>query len=143
MNADQALRAGGDLYMDGVFRNGSFSYGYTQAKLSAAMGTGDEAKAIDYYVNLRRAAKDVLYVWLNARETNLRYNEQVQTAMKTGEAPAAEELIERPVKTGGLPVVGTVVAIVDCIVAVLIVLRVHRAFGRGLGARRSNDRARK
>jgi len=47
MNADQALRAGGDLYMDGVFRNGSFSYGYTQARLSAAVGTEDEAKAID------------------------------------------------------------------------------------------------
>jgi len=141
MNADQALRAGGDLYMDGVFRNGSFSYGYTQARLSAAVGTEDEAKAIDYYVNLRRAAKDVLYIWLNARETNLRYNEQVRTTVETGEASTAEEFIERPVKTGGFPVAGTVVAIVDCIAAVLIVLRVRRALVRRAGARRRGDQA--
>jgi len=105
------------------------------------VGTEDEAKAIDYYVNLRRAAKDVLYIWLNARETNLRYNEQVRTTVETGEASTAEEFIERPVKTGGFPVAGTVVAIVDCIAAVLIVLRVRRALVRRAGARRRGDQA--
>ena len=133
MNADQELRAGGDLYMDGVFRNGSFSYGYTQAELSEAAGTENEAGAIDYYVNLRRATKDVLYVWLNARETNLEYNEQVQTAVETGDVAAAEEFDERPIKTEGLPYVGIVVAIADCVVALLIVLRVHRALERRAG----------
>ena len=67
MSADQALRAGGDLFMDGVFRNGSFSYGYSQEELSAAVGTPDAARATSYLSNLRRATKNVLYTWLDAR----------------------------------------------------------------------------
>ena len=34
MNADQMLRAGGDLFMDGVFRNGQFKYGFSAEELS-------------------------------------------------------------------------------------------------------------
>lgn len=67
MSADQALRAGGDLFMDGVFRNGSFSFGYTQDELSRARGTDEAARATSYLSNLRRASKNVLYTWLNAR----------------------------------------------------------------------------
>lgn len=67
MSADQALRAGGDLFMDGVFRNGSFSFGYTQDELSLARGTDEAARATSYLSNLRRASKNVLYTWLNAR----------------------------------------------------------------------------
>lgn len=67
MNADQMLRAGGDLFMDGVFRNGQFKYGFSAEELSAASGSANEARALSFYTNLRRATKDVLYVWLNAR----------------------------------------------------------------------------
>ncbi|WP_322152886.1 glycoside hydrolase family 3 N-terminal domain-containing protein [Paratractidigestivibacter sp.] len=75
MNADQILRAGGDLYMDGVFGNGSFKYGFTSDELTAASGSSSETRAISYYTNLRRATKDILYTWLNARATNLLANE--------------------------------------------------------------------
>lgn len=67
MNADQMLRAGGDLFMDGVFRNGQFKYGFSAEELSAASGSANEARALSFYTNLRRATKDVLYTWLNAR----------------------------------------------------------------------------
>lgn len=59
MNADQALLAGGDLYMDGVWRDGSLA--------------GDISTE-DYHVALDRSAKDVTYIWLEARATNLLYN---------------------------------------------------------------------
>lgn len=59
MNADQALLAGGDLYMDGVFRDGSLA--------------GDTSTA-EYRTALDRSTKDVTYVWLEARTTNLLYN---------------------------------------------------------------------
>ena len=67
MNADQMLRAGGDLFMDGVFRNGQFKYGFSAEELSATSGSANEARALSFYTNLRRATKDVLYTWLNAR----------------------------------------------------------------------------
>lgn len=67
MNADQMLRAGGDLYMDGVFGNGSFEYGFTEDELMSARGTSSETRAISFQANLRRATKDALYTWLNAR----------------------------------------------------------------------------
>ena len=46
---------------------------------------------------------------------------------------AAEDFDERPIKTAGLPYVGIAVAIADCVVALLIVLRVHRALERRAG----------
>ena len=82
MNADQMLRAGGDLFMDGVFRNGQFKYGFSAEELSAASGSANEARALSFYTNLRRATKDVLYTWLNARVSqNPGY---VRPAKKTG-----------------------------------------------------------
>ena len=82
MNADQMLRAGGDLFMDGVFRNGQFKYGFTAEELSTASGSASETRALSYYTNLRRAAKDVLYTWLNARASHdVGY---VRPAKKTG-----------------------------------------------------------
>ncbi len=57
MNADQALRAGGDLWMDGYLSNGTFLYA---------------ADAPAFRQALRRAAKDILYTDLNARARNAR-----------------------------------------------------------------------
>lgn len=122
MNADQMLRAGGDLYMDGVFRNGAFAYGMDQAELSAARGTDDAARATSYLTNLRRATKDVLYVWLSAREANLSYNE---SAIEAG-----QHTIDRPVKTEGFNYVGTALALADAVALTGTVVWVHKALAR-------------
>ena len=122
MNADEMLRAGGDLYMDGVFRNGAFAYGFTQDELLAAEGTPEEPRAVSYLTNLRRAAKNVLYAWLNARATNLAYNEAAASVGEPG--------IERPVKTQGFNYVGTALAIADAVAGVGVIAWVHRTLAR-------------
>nr|WP_239471515.1 glycoside hydrolase family 3 protein [Olsenella profusa] len=122
MNVDQMLRAGGDLFMDGVFRNGSFAYGMSQEQLSAARGTPNAARATSYLTNLRRATKDVLYVWLSAREANLSYNESA--------AEAGAPQIERPVKREGFNYVGTALALADAVAATAVAVRAHRALER-------------
>ena len=122
MNADEMLRAGGDLYMDGVFRNGAFAYGFTQDELLAAEGTSEEPRAVSYLTNLRRATKNVLYAWLNARATNLAYNEAAASVGEPG--------IERPVKTQGFNYVGTALAIADAVAGVGVIAWVHRALAR-------------
>ena len=129
MNADQMLRAGGDLFMDGVFRNGSFSYGYTQSELDAARGTDEQAAAESFAYNLRRATKDVLYTWLNARATNLSYNEDA--------AMNGTEGIERPIKTTGVQYLGIALAAADLVVGVAVAAWAHRALER----RRARKRA--
>ena len=86
MNADQMLRAGGDLYMDGIMRDGAFVYETTSAT---------------FQQDLRRAAKDVLYVWLNARAQNLQYNE------------TAEKTFVRPIKHAGIPIISIAVGALD------------------------------
>ena len=125
MNADEMLRAGGDLYMDGVFRNGAFAYGFTQDELLAAEGTPEEPRAVSYLTNLRRATKNVLYTWLNARATNLAYNEAAASVGEPG--------IERPVKTQGFNYVGTALAIADAVAGVGVIAWVHRALARRRG----------
>lgn len=105
MNADQALLAGGDLYMDGVFRNGSFK------------GTAD---SITYRMALRRATKDVLYTWLNARAINLQYN---AAAQQNG----SEQLV-RPLKVHGPSYVMIFVAVVDALAALFIVIKLVKRF---------------
>lgn len=122
MNADQALRAGGDLFMDGVFRNGAFAYGFTWAELNDVEGTSEEARAASYVSNLRRATKDVLYVWLNARAANLAYNE---SALENGMVT-----LNRPVKTEGFNYVGTALAFADLVVGVGVVAWIHRVLER-------------
>ena len=131
MNADAMLRAGGDLYMDGVFRNGSFAYGYTQSELSATEGTADEARAASYLLNLRRATKDVLYTWLNARATNLAYNVE---ARETDAAP-----LKRPLKTTGFNYVGTALALADGVVGTAVVVWVHKALEKRRARRASGE----
>ncbi len=58
MNADQMLRAGGDLWMDGWLSNGSFLY---------------ETSSASYLHALRRAAKNVTYMVLEAASTAHEY----------------------------------------------------------------------
>ena len=59
MNGDQSLRAGGDLWMDGFSNNGSF-------KFDTASNT--------FKQHLRRAGKDMIYVWLNTIYTNVNHD---------------------------------------------------------------------
>ena len=118
MSVDQTLRAGGDLFMDGVFRNGSFSYGYTQEELSRVRGTAEAPRATSYLSNLRRASKNVLYTWLNARAENLAHNE---AAAETGTAA-----IERPIKRSGYNYLGTALALADTAAMLGVIAWVHR-----------------
>ena len=127
MNADQMLRAGGDLFMDGVFGNGSFEYGYTSDELTAASGTSGEAGANSYYQNLRRATKDILYTWLNARATNLEYNENA-----TAEG---EQTIEFSVKKTGINWVRIGVAAADILTLGVVGVKVARKLRARAAAR--------
>lgn len=124
MNADQMLRAGGDLFMDGVFRNGAFEFGYTQSELSSAVAAGGEeaTDATTFAANLRRATKDVLYTWLNARATNLTYN---QEAALDGSAQ-----LTRPVKIPGVQYVSVALAWADLVCAVAVIRWAHRTWLR-------------
>lgn len=129
MNADQMLRAGGDLFMDGVFRNGAFAYGMDQGELSAARSTDDAARATSYLTNLRRATKDVLYVWLSAREANLAYNESaIEAGLPT---------IDRPVKTEGFNYVGAALALADAVALTGTAAWAHRVLARRRARRTS------
>ena len=127
MNPDQMLRAGGDLFMDGVFRNGAFEFGYTQSELSSAVAAGGEeaADAMTFAANLRRATKDVLYTWLNARATNLTYN---QEAALDGSAQ-----LTRPVKIPGVQYVSVALAWADLVCAVAVIRWAHRTWRRHRG----------
>ena len=137
MNADQMLRAGGDLFMDGVFRNGAFEFGYTQGELSSAVAAGglEAADASAFAGNLRRATKDVLYTWLNARATNLAYN---QEAALDGSAQ-----LVRPVKVPGVQYVSVALAWADLVCGVAVIRWAHRTWlrhrSRQVGAGEKNS----
>ena len=64
MNGDQALAAGGTLWMDGFMNDGSFAF------------KNEENKAA-YDQALRQSAKDVIYMYLNARVRNQAYAEEM------------------------------------------------------------------
>lgn len=133
MNADQMLRAGGDLFMDGVFRNGAFEFGYTQGELSSAVAAGglEASDASAFAGNLRRATKDVLYTWLNARATNLAYN---QEAALDGSAQ-----LVRPVKVPGVQYVSVALAWADLVCGVAVVKWAHRTWKRWRVRRKGGD----
>lgn len=63
MNGDQALFAGGTLWMDGFMNDGSFTF------------KNEENKAA-YDQELRKAAKDIIYMYLNAVVRNQAYAEE-------------------------------------------------------------------
>lgn len=117
MSADQALLAGGDLYMDGVFRNGEYAYEPDEG--------GAEYRG--YVASLRRATKDVLYMLVEARTANLAYNESA--------AEAGLPLIERPVKRSGANYLGTALALADAAALTGVIVWAHRALERRRGRR--------
>lgn len=107
MNADEMLRAGGSLYMDGVFRDGSFRFGTDSPNFRAC---------------LRRATKDVIYAWLNARAANLAYND---AALQAGTAT-----IDRPLKHRGVSPVLVGISVVDAVAALCVAVKAHRVLRR-------------
>ena len=66
MNGDQMIRAGGDIWMDGWNSNGSFSSKMPQ-----------NTNGYDYAI--RRATKNIVYMWLNALATNQDYNAKIES----------------------------------------------------------------
>ncbi len=63
MNGDQALAAGGTLWMDGFMNDGSFAF-------------KDEENEAAYDSAMRKAAKDIIYMYLNARVRNQAYAQE-------------------------------------------------------------------
>lgn len=100
MNADQMLRAGGSLFMDGVFGDGSFALDTTTP---------------NFRRRLRAASKDVLYTWLNARSANLDYNDAADAA--------GTATLDRPLKTKGTSLVLVAISLVDALAAGTVVVR--------------------
>ncbi|WP_455138422.1 glycoside hydrolase family 3 N-terminal domain-containing protein [Thermophilibacter sp.] len=119
MSADQALAAGGDLYMDGVFRDGSFASGFDQGAPAASEGSEELARYAAFVADLRRATKNVLYAWLSARVSNLAYNEAA--------AEAGAEPIERPLKVESPDYLGCALALADAVALMGTVVWVHGA----------------
>ena len=95
MNMDQALRAGGDLWMDGMMNNGAFKC---------------ETKSNSYKQALRTASKNIIYMWVNAGYENKTFN-------KTADTP-----IIRPVEKKGVSIVTKVQIVFDVIAFALIAL---------------------
>lgn len=77
MIMDQALRAGGDLWMDG-FVMGDFTY---------------ETESNSFKQELRRACKNILYMWTNAGYENMEYNRLTDSQYKD------KMLVIRPIET--------------------------------------------
>lgn len=72
MNGDQALRAGGDIWMDGYQNNGTY-------KMETTSNT--------FKNHLRRASKNIIYSWLNAIVANKNYDpENDKVSFVIGEA---------------------------------------------------------
>lgn len=67
MNGDQMLRNGGDIWMDGWLSDGTFTYPSDSAAFQS---------------QLRRAAKNMTYTWLNARAANVSYNATADQAIE-------------------------------------------------------------
>lgn len=68
MNIEQAIRAGGDLWMDGFAFN-AVGAGYFRSNFDTTSNAYNNA--------LRTSAKHILYAWMNALATNMDYNEKV------------------------------------------------------------------
>ena len=62
MNGDMMVRAGGDIWMDGATNNGSYSF-----------NTNSNA----FKASLRRASKNIIFMWANALATQADYNERI------------------------------------------------------------------
>lgn len=62
MNVDQMIRAGGDLWMENIAQTQAFRWDSSSNSFNQA---------------LRRANKNVIYMWLNALATNKDYNDRI------------------------------------------------------------------
>ncbi|MCH5157371.1 MAG: glycoside hydrolase family 3 C-terminal domain-containing protein [Clostridiales bacterium] len=62
MIGDNMVRAGGDIWMDGASNNGSYKY-----------NTNSNA----FKASLRRASKNIIFMWANALATQADYNERI------------------------------------------------------------------
>ncbi len=63
MNGNQMIRAGGDIWMDGYQDNGSYASSISNSNA--------------FNASLRRATKNIVYMWLNSLATNAEYNEKI------------------------------------------------------------------
>lgn len=95
MNMTQALRAGGDLWMDGVLCNGTYLY---------------DTQSTPFRQALREASRHILYTWLNTASVNQEYNQ-------TADAP-----IEKPVKVALMPMSTRILLAVDGVTALGVAL---------------------
>ena len=96
MNGDQMLRAGGDLWMDSFAGNSTLAF---------------ETKSNSIHQALRRASKNIIYTYLNARVNNLKYVE----------ATGNSDLL-KPNITVTFPIWKVLVGAVDVVAAVLFAL---------------------
>lgn len=104
MNMDQALRAGGDLWMDG-FVMGDFAY---------------ETESNSFKQELRRACKNILYMWTNAGYENMVYNGLTDSQYED------KMLVIRPVETKQISLVTWIQLGWDLFAAVTIFFWVKR-----------------
>ena len=102
MIMDQALRAGGDLWMDG-FVMGGFTY---------------ETESNSFKQELRRACKNILYMWTNAGYENAQY-------LQSRDAVEESQLFVRPVETKQVSLVTWIQIGWDVFAAICILLWVR------------------
>lgn len=102
MNMDHALRAGGDLWMDGMFE-GELQF---------------ETESNTFRQALRRASKNIIYMWVNAGYENKVYNE------------TAENPVIRPVEKKAVSLVTKIQVVYDAVALVLIILWVRSMIKR-------------
>ena len=105
MIMDQALRAGGDLWMDG-FVMGDFTY---------------ETESNSFKQELRRACKNILYMWTNAGYENAQY-------LTSRDVVEESSLFVRPVETKQVSLVTWIQLGWDVFAAVAIFLWVKGIF---------------
>ncbi|MCD7751822.1 MAG: glycoside hydrolase family 3 C-terminal domain-containing protein [Lachnospiraceae bacterium] len=100
MNADQMLKAGGDLWMDGWLSNGSFLYETSSSRLQA----------------LRRAAKNVTYMVLDAAYIARQYAAQNPDSVYVTEAQS------------GINIWRTALTVFDVTVVLIIITSILRKY---------------
>lgn len=96
MNGDQSLRAGGSLWMDGWLSDGTYAC---------------ETSSNSFQQELRRASKNIIYMYLNARAVNQGY------CAETG-----NEAMLKPATVPNFPVWKVALAAADVVVILLFVL---------------------
>lgn len=117
MNGDQALRAGGSLWMSGM--------------MSGELA--QETSSNSYYQALRRAAKETLYMYLHVRVTNKEYSD----------ASGNEDVLRPAFKESAisLPMIAGVVLIVAIVLFVLAIraLVIDHKLRKGLKKAQATD----